>query len=233
MTAATMRATLLRRRGNFVWDGVLRASALVALAGIGTVLYGSPAAAGLVGFLVVTIWVNGPLGIFLPATYEPVLMLFGRVYPPLLIAALGIVGTLYVEFLNYHLYARVLHLRPFSPAVESRVVRGTVRLFARAPFFTVWLCSWSPLPYWAVRIVGPLAGYPVKKYLLATLLGRFPRLWFFAALGLYWNISSRALAAVSAGSIAVAALVWWVKSRTRGTRGRDAASAPVTGEVPQ
>lgn len=232
MTAAAIQAALLRRRGNFVWDGVIRASALAALVGIGVSLYGSPAAAGLVGFLVVTIWVNGPLGIFLPATYEPVLMLFGRVYPPVLVAWLGIVGTLYIEFLNYHLYAKVLHLQTFAPAVNSRVVRATVALFRRAPFFTVWLCSWSPLPYWAVRIVGPLVGYPVRKYLLATFLGRFPRLWFFAALGLYWDIGSGALAAISVGSIALAALVWWLKSRKRGAESA-ATPAPVTGDVPR
>ena len=47
----------------------------------------------------------------------------------------------------------------------------------------MWICSWSPLPYWSVRILAPLAGYSVRRYLLATFLGRFPRFWFFAALG--------------------------------------------------
>jgi uncharacterized membrane protein YdjX (TVP38/TMEM64 family) len=226
-----MSETLFRRRGNFVWDGVIRASAVMALIGIGVVLYGSPGAAGLVGFLVVTIWVNGPLGIFLPATYEPVLMLFGRVYPPVLVAAIGIMGTLYVEFLNYHLYAKILRLDRFAPARESRVVRTTIKLFEKAPFFTVWLCSWSPLPYWAVRIVAPLAGYPVGRYLLATLIGRFPRLWFFAWFGLYLNISAGVLAAISVGSIALALSVWFIKSRT-GKGRRDAAPAPATGDAP-
>ncbi len=228
--AQRIRHALLRPRGNFVWDGVVRGSAVLALAGIGVLVYGSAAAAGLVGFTVVTIWVNGPLGIFLPATYEPILMLFGRLYPPVLIAAVGILGTLYIEFLNYHLYAKILHLRGFRAARENRVVAVTVRLFERMPFFTVWLCSWSPLPYWAIRIVAPLAGYPVHRYLLATLLGRFPRLWFFAALGLYWSISTEWLAAITLGSITVAALIWWLKSR-KGRKAPAPATVPTTGDL--
>jgi uncharacterized membrane protein YdjX (TVP38/TMEM64 family) len=214
--ASGILGVLLRRHGNLVWDGMLRGSAVLALAGIGVMLLGSPAAGGLVGFTVVTIWVNGPLGFFMPATYEPILMLFGRVYAPLLIAFVGILGILYVEFLNFHLYRRVLHLASFSPARESRFVRVTVRLFERAPFFTVWLCAWSPLPYWAVRVVAPLAGYPIHRYLLATLLGRFPRLWFFAALGLYWNVSAPVLSAVAFGTIALYLAVWAVKRRGGG-----------------
>jgi uncharacterized membrane protein YdjX (TVP38/TMEM64 family) len=204
-----------RRYGNVTWDGVLRGSGVLALAAIPVAVLLPASVGGLVAFVLVTIWVNGPLGMFLPATYEPILMLFGRLYPPLLIGSLGIVGTLYVEFLNYHLYRKILHLKGFGAARESRTVQWIVKLFSRAPFFAVWLCSWSPLPYWAVRIMAPLSGYRINKYLLATFLGRFPRLWFFAALGLYWHISAVWLAAISLGSIAVAVLVWAVKSRRR------------------
>jgi uncharacterized membrane protein YdjX (TVP38/TMEM64 family) len=174
---------LVRRRGNLQWDGVLRGSGVLAVAGIVTALVGSPSAVGLVGFVVVTIWVNGPLGMFMPATYEPILILFGRLYPPVVVGLTGIVGTVYVEFLNYHLYARVLRARSLAGIRRNPVVERLVPLFDRAPFFTVWLCAWSPLPYWAVRILAPLAGYSIRRYLAATFLGRFPRLWFFAALG--------------------------------------------------
>lgn len=216
----------VRRRGNLTWDGVVRGTGLLGALAIPLVLLFPGEVGGLVGFMLVTIWVNGPLGIFLPATYEPVLMLFGRVYPPLLIASLGMVGTLYIEFLNYYLYAKILHLKSFAPARESRTVQRVVGLFKKAPFFTVWLCSWSILPYWSVRIMAPIAGYPVGRYLLATLLGRFPRLWFFAALGLYWKISAEALLAISVGSILLALAVWMVKSRGRGQERQGPVSTP-------
>ena len=119
--AGRVARLLLRHHGTFVWDGVLRGSAVLALAGIAVLEFGSPAAAGLVGFAVVTIWVNGPLGFFMPATYEPILMVFGRVYPPLLIGFVGILGILFVEFLKFHLHRRVRQLekRRESPREPS------------------------------------------------------------------------------------------------------------------
>lgn len=185
MTAADGRwsAWWLRPRGDVIWDGVLRSSAVLGVAGIALALFAAPAVGGLVGFAVVTMWVNGPVGIFLPATYEPIVMLFGRVYPPLWVGLTGVLASVYVEFLNYHLYARILHTPRLTLLRENGVVQRLLPLFRRAPFFTVWLCSWSPLPHWTVRVLAPLAGYPVARFLWATALGRFPRLWFFAALG--------------------------------------------------
>lgn len=216
MTSSTGVARFLtRRRGNLAWDGVVRGSGILALLAIPGVLWLPTGFGGLVGFTLVTIWVNGPLGIFLPATYEPILMLFGRVYPPVLVGFVGILGVLYVEYLNYHLYGKLLHLDAFRVVRESRTVRRVVNLFERAPFFTVWLCSWSPLPYWAVRILAPISGYPTGKYLFATFLGRFPRLWFFAALGVWWKVDTAVLAAISLGSIALAVAVYAVKRSAR------------------
>jgi len=202
----SIRDTLTRRYGSRMWDILLRVSAALALLGI-VLTRAIPEIGGLVSFVVVTIWVNGPLAPFLPATYEPILMLFGRLYPPLLIAALGIAGTLFIELINYYMYRKIVHHGSTRRLRETKVVQRVVRLFERAPFFTVWLCSWSLLPYWAIRVVAPMAGYPVRRYLTATFLGRFPRLWFFAALGLYLDISVGVLAAITAGAILIGVLV--------------------------
>ncbi len=203
-----------QRYGNVVWDGLVRGSGLVSLLAIPAVLH-YPKAGVLTGFVLMTIWINGPWAPLLPATYEPVLMLFGRMYPPVHIAALGIAGTLYVEFLNYHLYRRALQLQALSRIREGKLLTRLSGLYRRAPFFTIWLCSWSPLPYWSVRFLSPLIGYPVGKHLIATFLGRFPRLWFFSALGLFLPLSATVLAAIAAGSILLAVAVWFLRGRAR------------------
>lgn len=199
--------------GHGAWDAVVRATGVVALLGIGATLFLPEDAAALVAFLMITIWVNGPLGMLLPATYEPILMLFGVLYPPVLVAFLGILGTLYIEGINYFLYRKVLETRALAAARDSHLVRSTERLFRASPFWTVWLCSWSPLPYWVVRIVAPLARYPVHKYLIATFLGRFPRLWFFAALGLHLRISAGTLVLVTVAAIAAFGVIAAVRLR--------------------
>ena len=64
------------------------------------------------------------------------------------------------------------------------------------------------LPYWSVRFLSPLAGYDVGRHLFATFLGRFPRLWFFAALGIWWSVSTEVLLVITFGSIALAVSVY-------------------------
>ncbi len=206
---AFAKETWTRRRGDVAWDGVVWGSGIVALLAIPATLF-LPQVGPLVGFGLVTVWVNGPIGPLLPATYEPILMVFGRLYPPFAVGLLGIVCILYVEYLNYHLYCRVLRAQALRPVRQSRFVTATIKLFGAAPFFSVWLCSWSPLPYWAVRLVAPLAGYPVGRYLLATFLGRFPRLWFFAALGTWWTVDTAVLVLIAVGSILLAVAVYTV-----------------------
>lgn len=203
---------LEQRHGDAVWDGIVRGTGATALLAI-PVVFLRPASGPLVAFVLVTIWVNGPIAPFLPAAYEPILMAYGRLYPPLLIGFLGILGTIYVEYLNYRLYSRMLRANALTRLRESRVVRKLGSLFERAPFFTVWLCSWSPLPYWSVRFLSPLTRFPVSRHLLATFLGRFPRLWFFAALGVWWQVDLRWLAGVALGSIAIAVIVWKMRNK--------------------
>ncbi len=197
---------LLRRRGTPQWDAVVRTTGVVALLALYPT-YRWAEVAGLTGFLCVTLLINGPLAPLLPAAYEPVLMVAGRVYPPLLVALVGVAGTLYMEGLNYHLYrAAILHPR-LENARGSKLVRATVSLFKKSPFLCVWLCSWSPLPYWTVRFLAPLSGYPLTPYLWATFLGRLPRLWFFAALGLVVPFSTPVLITVTATMAVLAAVV--------------------------
>ncbi len=209
---------------------MIRASGLLALLAIPFTLT-SPDFGALTGFILVTLWLNGPLAPFFPASYEPVLMLYGRLYAPLLVATLGAAATIYVEYLNYYLYRHLLQSQALDPLRRSRTVNWVARTFRRSPFLAVWLCSWSPLPYWAVRFLSPFAGYPAARHLWATLLGRFPRLWFFATLGRWWHIPTRTLFAVGAASVMAAVLVWAFQRRPASTRGaseepaRPAASA--------
>jgi len=185
-------AVLRRRYGSAEWDAVLRASGLVALLAIYPA-WRWPAVAGLVGFFCLTLFMSGPITVVVPAMFEPLLMVTGRLYPPLLVAVIAVAGNLYMDNINYHVFGAAIGHPRLKRARNSRVVQRMLALFQRSPFFAVWLCSWSPIPYWIVSTLAPLSRYSKRKYLFATFLGRFPRVWFFAALGLVVPISSQVL----------------------------------------
>lgn len=200
---------LLARRGTPQWDGVLRVTGVVALLAIYPTTRW-PAAAGLVGFLCLTLLVSGPISVVVPAAFEPMLMVAGRVYPPLLVAVVAVTGNLYMDYMNYHLFGAAIQHPRLEKAKQSRQVQYLLALFQRSPFFAVWLCSWSPIPYWIVSTLAPLSRYPMRRYLFATFLGRGPRVWFFAALGPLIPLSTQLLVTYVACAIAVgvAAIVW-------------------------
>jgi uncharacterized membrane protein YdjX (TVP38/TMEM64 family) len=215
---------LCERRGTAEWDAVLRGTGVVALLALYPTLRW-PWVAGLTGFFCLTLFVSGPISVVVPAAFEPMLMVAGRAYPPLLVAAVAVAGNLYMDYINYHVFGAAIRHPRLEKAKNSRVVQSMLRLFQRSPFFAVWLCSWSPIPYWIVSTLAPLSRYSMRKYLFATFLGRGPRVWFFASLGLVIPVATQVLVAYIACAITVgvALLVW--KRRVAVRRARAAATA--------
>jgi uncharacterized membrane protein YdjX (TVP38/TMEM64 family) len=217
---------LVKRRGTRAWDAMLRGAGVAALLAIYPTMH-SPEVAGMVAFLCITMFLHGPLAPLLPAAHEAVLMVTGRVYSPLLVAIVGIAGTLYMEYINYYVYRAALHHPRLEGTRQSKPVRATVAMFEKAPFFAVWMCSWSPLPYWAVRFLAPLSGYDVRRYLLATFLGRGPRYYAIALFGKLLPVSNVVLAVVTGVLIAVAVVIGMVQR----ARHRRSAQVPSSREA--
>lgn len=200
------------------WDLYLRSTAALGLAGIALVL-AVPASGVLVGFAIYTLWVTGPLSPLFPIGLEPVVMLLGRIHAPLLVAVVTTVAGAHAEFLSYHLYRRALHHASFEAVRRSRFLVRLERHFRRAPFWTVWFLSWSPLPYWSGRILAALTSYSMARYLTATSLGRLPKFWLFAALGLQWEVPGGVLVALVGAGTLSSLMVLFVRRRGGEPRG--------------
>jgi uncharacterized membrane protein YdjX (TVP38/TMEM64 family) len=202
MTATLPADWLLRRAiGDRTWDGILRGTAIIALGAIGIILW-LPGATTLVVFLLLSLGCHGPLSPFLPAAYEPILLLYGQLYPPLVIALLGALTSAAAEYLNYHLYRALLSSDSLARVLRSDAARPVTALFGRRPFLAIWICAWSPLPDWAARILATHTRYPVRRYLAAFVVGRIPKFWLLAEVGLHWMPSGGtvlAIVIVSAG----------------------------------
>jgi uncharacterized membrane protein YdjX (TVP38/TMEM64 family) len=205
------RAWALRPMGARQWDFLLRATGVVGAAAILLVEFVTVAPIGdLAVFFSLTLFVNGPYSPLMPVAFEPMLMAYGQLYSPLLVAAVGVSGQVLVEAVNYHLYHAAMRSAMMTKARESRVVRTTIKSFETQPFLTIFVCALTPIPFWIVRIVAPLAGYPIRRYLAATALGRFPRLWFYAAIGAMLPIGGGLVFGVGlAVTVILAVLIAW------------------------
>ena len=80
-----------------------------------------PWVAGLTGLLCLTVFVSGPISVLVPAMLEPMLMVAGRAYPPLLVALVAVTGNLYMDYINYHVFGAAIHHPRLEKAKNSRM----------------------------------------------------------------------------------------------------------------
>jgi len=164
------------------WDLLLRmstASAVVAL--LVSILI--PQVSDLAAFFTLMFIACGPTSAFLPAASEPVLILFSQLYSPILLASIGVVAVIIVEFLNYSVFDAILQSQKLSRVREAKTTRMVVSCFQSQPFLTVSIAAFSPIPFWIARSCAVLSRYSIPQYMCATALGRFFRLYLISAIG--------------------------------------------------
>jgi membrane protein YqaA with SNARE-associated domain len=137
----------------------------------------------LVTFFVLALLVHGPLSPFLPTAFEATLLYYARLYPAWVLALVGTLGASVAEGVNYRLLDWASELPKLARLADRRGVRWSVAAFRRAPFWTTVIVIFSPIPDSAVRLLAPLARYPLPRFLGAVALGRFPRLLLIAGVG--------------------------------------------------
>jgi len=120
--------------------------------------------------------------------HEPMLLYFGKYYPPLTVALVGVLGTVMTEALNYSVFKFVSDLSLFRKVHQKKAVTKIVNLFKRAPFTAIWLAGFTPVPFYPIRFLVVLSRYSVWKYLLGVFLSRAPRFYILAFVGHQINI---------------------------------------------
>lgn len=126
---------------------------------------------------------NGPYSPLLPVATEPVVIVYGKLYPPLLVAAVTVAAALAAEIYNWRLYGAALASRRLARLRDSRLARLVTRHFASAPFITTLACAILPVPFWLARCSAIVTRYPVRRFLVALTIGRLVWWWSCAALG--------------------------------------------------
>ena len=191
-----------RRGGNERrWDLVIRSAGVAALLGIPTIII-YPRSIPLVWLAVLSIPANSPLSPIIPAAFEPLIMETAKYEKAIWVTLVGLSAYMYMEYLNWHAYAWVLSRRALKGLREHMWIERSLKYFAFAPLGTVIFFAFTPMPFWAIRSLAILDGYPIRRFMTATAIGRFPRLFLYAWLGAIFRIPTLVLVGVIFGTAA-------------------------------
>jgi len=208
------------------WDQLLYCCAGAALMSA-TVWLLVPGSEELAVFAWLMFLTSGPFSTFLPSASEPILLAFGKLYPPLLLALLGVTAIALVEWLNYRVFGAVLLARRMDKVRSARVTRWVMRWFEILPFGTVVVAALTPIPFWLARCCAVISHYPMPRFIVATAIGRFPRIWLIAAAGTLLPVSSAAILTVGGVLVIVAGVAGVSRRRLAAADGAQVSVDPL------
>ena len=160
-------------------------------------------------------FIQHPLGYFLvmipvlsvlSLPLEPATMIIAKVAAPWEIALLGSAAAAIAACFDYFFVRRVFRIGALDRLRGHRLFSRVERYAKVAPFLTILACAALPLPFAIPRVMMPLISYPFPKYVVATAIGRLPRIYVLAAFGKLFDIPNWILGAFLIGAVVLAAL---------------------------
>ena len=195
-----LRRARLTRHWFAFWCG-LAACAIGGLA----VLLAAPRYAGI--FLLAIYCI--PSNSVLPIPHEPAMLYFAKFYHPFWVALAGTIGTVVVSFADYAIVETAMKHPKIAGTREKGVFKWALARMSRYPFWIIVLFSIGPLPIAVIRVLAPASHYPVGRYVLAQIVGRFPRFFALAALGHFVVLPTWLIVVLAVGMT----LGMWLASR--------------------
>ena len=128
--------------------------------------------------------------------HEPILLYYGRYYSPLTVALVSVIGTVLAEAMNYSVFYYVSDTKLFEKMKQKKTVRKTIELFNKAPFTTIIVAGFTPVPFFPVRFLVVMGHYSILKYMLGIFVSRAPRFYLLALIGYTFEIPGIVLIAL-------------------------------------
>jgi membrane protein YqaA with SNARE-associated domain len=128
------------------------------------------------------------------------------------VAAGGTIGCLVAIALDYAMIGWLVNHRLIRSEIEdSSGFKTAQRFFGRAPFLLIAGSAFLPVPFYPVKILAIARDYPVSRFCLALIIGRFPRFYLLALGGQKVQAPNSAL---MSATVALALMGGWGLWRT-------------------
>lgn len=153
--------------------------------------------------------------------YDPAVIFFARYHAPLLIALVGVAGTLVSEAINYTVFEYIVDRKFFEKVLQHKFIVKLINLFNKAPFWTMLIVAFTPIPIYPFRFLVVMARFPLTHYLLTLLIGRLPRLYLMGLFGHTVNLPGWAylIIFISAAILMYIPLVKFIPKKKKEERG--------------
>jgi membrane protein YqaA with SNARE-associated domain len=143
---------------------------------------------------------------FLPLPTAWIILWAARETDPLGVALIAAFGTCMANLHDYYILNYLFGLDRIGKVKKRGFYLSAVKWFERAPFLTLAIASFVPIPIDIVRILAVSTGSSRRKYTLATFAGRFPRYLLLAWLGYEMKLSNRAIFYVFLATVLIGAI---------------------------
>ena len=144
---------------------------------------------------------------FCPIQIIPLFLWIGRSWNPFLVALVGSAATAVANLHDYYVLTALLRVERIDRVRGTASYRRAAEWFARWPFWTLVASNIVVLPVDVPRLLAISTRYSRPRFVLATLVGRYPRYLLLAGLGYQLKPSNRQILAV----LAALAAVWVLK----------------------
>jgi len=115
--------------------------------------------------------------------HEPVLVYFGKFANLWIASAAATLGTMVAAYLDHSVFVPVLHLEGLQRYRENRLYRTSIEYFTRWPFATIAAAGFLPVPFWPFKFLSFSVRYPLRRYMAALAIARYPRYFLLAWFG--------------------------------------------------
>lgn len=120
--------------------------------------------------------------------HEPVLVYFGKFANLWLAALAATLGTVVAGYMDHRVFVPLLNLRSLQSYKQKALYRTAISAFMRYPFLTLMITGFTPIPFFPFKFLSFSIQYPLRRYLSALVVGRFPRYFLLAWIGAEFQV---------------------------------------------
>jgi len=129
-------------------------------------------------FLIMSVSCN-----FVPIPTFPFVIYVANDYSFWLVVLSGAIGATIASLIEYYVIDLLMRFDKLAKLKHNGKYKKYAKYFDRFSFRSIMLASFVPLPVDVIRLLAITRRYSKVRYLIATFLGRVPRIFIFAFLG--------------------------------------------------